>query len=310
MTSNSLNIPTNSSNFWSDRGYRKRKIDVIDCEEKSQHKIFFTEEKLIENMQLLSLDLSENRSISNSDNSKTDDEKSINQNEPDNLSEKETRFEIHKLFKNNLIRNNLQDSLINKLCDYERKKMSMQIVPYMPIHSIQSNNNNNNNISNTNVDEQEKKQENQNLSFGKVKEPEDRVFKRPLPPTSYTVEEPAENTTKRIPKMKRSYSQSMRFNSNLSVVELKPDRNDYSFQHSQTDYFVVEPCTPVAIDSTSSCLKPTSQTNQSSVQISEYFDFSSLSASTNNPFTSFNGNSFNMESIILTDIDDKMDDDI
>ncbi|CAF4531686.1 unnamed protein product, partial [Rotaria magnacalcarata] len=243
MTSNSLNIPTNSSNFWSNRGYRKRKIDVIDCEEQSQHKIFFTEEKLIENMQLLSLDLSENKSISNSDNSKTDDEKSINQNEPDNLSEKETRVEIHKIFKNNLMRDNLQDSLINKLCDYERKKMSMQIVPYMPIYSIQSNNNNNK--SNTNMDEQEKKQENQNLSSGKVKETEDRVFKRPLPPTSYTVEEPPENTTKRIPKMKRSYSQSMRCNSNLSVVELKPERNDYSFQHSQTDYFVVEPCTPV-----------------------------------------------------------------
>ncbi|CAF2120818.1 unnamed protein product [Rotaria magnacalcarata] len=308
MTSNSLNIPTNSSNFWSNRGYRKRKIDVIDCEEQSQHKIFFTEEKLIENMQLLSLDLSENKSISNSDNSKTDGEKSINQNEPDNLSEKETRVEIHKIFKNNLMRDNLQDSLINKLCDYERKKMSMQIVPYMPIYSIQSNNNNNK--SNTNMDEQEKKQENQNLSSGKVKETEDRVFKRPLPPTSYTVEEPPENTTKRIPKMKRSYSQSMRCNSNLSVVELKPERNDYSFQHSQTDYFVVEPCTPVALDSTSSCLKSTSQTNQSSIQISEYFDFSSPSASANSPFPSFNGNSFNMESIILTDIDDKMDDDI
>ncbi|CAF4446824.1 unnamed protein product, partial [Adineta steineri] len=53
-----------------------------------------------------------------------------------------------------------------------------------------------------------------------------------------------ENTTKRIPRMKRSYSQSVRYNNNLTVVELKNDTNDNLIHHSQSDYFIVEPSTP------------------------------------------------------------------
>ncbi|CAF1254508.1 unnamed protein product, partial [Rotaria sordida] len=81
MTSNNSNIPTNSSNLWSNRGYRKRKVDTSDFEEKYQNKIFLTEEILIKNMQTLSLDLSENKNTSISYNSQDDEEENINQNE-------------------------------------------------------------------------------------------------------------------------------------------------------------------------------------------------------------------------------------
>ncbi|CAF1404047.1 unnamed protein product [Rotaria sordida] len=245
MTSNNSNIPTNSSNLWSNRGYRKRKVDTSDFEEKYQNKIFLTEEILIKNMQTLSLDLSENKNTSISYNSQDDEEENINQNETDKLSRKETRFEIHKLLKDNLRKNDLQDSLINKLYDFECKKLSMQIVPYMPIYPVQFNNNN------PMMDEKEQEQENQNQNSSPIivketkKEDDDLLFKRPFPSTPYTVEEPLENSTKRTSKMKRSYSQSVRYNSNLSVIELKNDTDDCSFHTTESDYFVIEPSTPV-----------------------------------------------------------------
>jgi hypothetical protein len=42
------------------------------------------------------------------------------ENETNSVSQKETRFEFHKLLKDNLRNNDLQDNLINKLCDLER----------------------------------------------------------------------------------------------------------------------------------------------------------------------------------------------
>ncbi|CAF1031485.1 unnamed protein product [Rotaria sordida] len=313
MTSNNSNIPTNSSNLWSNRGYRKRKVDTSDFEEKYQNKIFLTEEILIKNMQTLSLDLSENKNTSISYNLQDDEEENINQNETDKLSRKETRFEIHKLLKDNLRKNDLQDSLINKLYDFERKKLSMQIVPYMPIYPVQFNNNN------PMMDEKEQEQENQNQNSSPIivketkKEDDDLLFKRPFPSTPYTVEEPLENSTKRTSKMKRSYSQSVRYNSNLSVIELKNDTDDCSFHTTESDYFVIEPSTPVVTDSSTNCSKPTLQSNQPAIQITEYFDFSSRlpSNNNNNNFSKpFEENDIDMESNVLSNVNDKIDDDI
>lgn len=51
---------SSSSDFWSNRGYRKRKFDNNDFEDKlEKNKIFVTEDMLIKNMQTLSLDLSD-----------------------------------------------------------------------------------------------------------------------------------------------------------------------------------------------------------------------------------------------------------
>ncbi|CAF3489317.1 unnamed protein product [Rotaria sp. Silwood1] len=295
MTANNSNIRTNPSNFWSNRGYRKRKVDANDFEDKCQNKIFITEEILIKNMQTLSLDLSENKNASIFHDLQDDEEENTNQNETDNVSRRGTRFELHKLLKDNLRKDDLQDSLINKLYDFERKKLSMQIVPYMPIYSLQANNNNNNN--NPSMDEKEQEQENQNQNQNQnpspiivkpvKKEDDDLLFKRPFPPTPYTVEEPPENTTKRTSKMKRSYSQSVRYNSNLSVIELKNDTNDYSFCPTESDYFIVEPSTPVVTDSSASCSKSILQSNQPSIQITEYFDFPSTSSSNTNNNNNF-----------------------
>ncbi|CAF2682993.1 unnamed protein product [Rotaria sp. Silwood2] len=277
--------------------------------------MFITEEILIENMQTLSLDLLENKNTSISQNSQDDEEENINQNETDNVSRKETRFELHKLLKENLRKDDLQDSLINKLYDFERKKLSMQIVPYMPIYPVQVNNNN----STMDEKEQEQEQENQNQNSSPIiakeikKQDDDLLFKRPFPPTPYTVEEPPENTTRRTSKMKRSYSQSVRYNSNLSVIELKNDTIDYSFHSTESDYFVFEPSTPIETDSSASCSKSKLQSNQSSIQITEYFDFSSkLSSNNNNNNISkpFEDNDIDMDAIVLSDVNDKMDDDI
>ncbi|CAF1280563.1 unnamed protein product [Rotaria sordida] len=244
--------------------------------------------------------------------SRDDEEENINQNETDKLSRKETRFEIHKLLKDNLRKNDLQDSLINKLYDFERKKLSMQIVPYMPIYPVQFNNNN------PMMDEKEQEQENQNQNSSPIivketkKEDDDLLFKRPFPSTPYTVEEPLENSTKRTSKMKRSYSQSVRYNSNLSVIELKNDTDDCSFHTTESDYFVIEPSTPVVTDSSTNCSKPTLQSNQPAIQITEYFDFSSrLPSNNNNNFSKpFEENDIDMESNVLSNVNDKIDDDI
>lgn len=78
----------------------------------------------------------------------------------------------------------------------------MQIVPYMPIFPTQLGNNNQNC---TQMEEKEQKQEEQNPKSTPVKQKEndDHLFRRPLPPAPYTVEEPPESTSRRPPKMKR-----------------------------------------------------------------------------------------------------------
>ncbi len=71
-----------------------------------------------------------------------------------------------------------------------RKKLAMQIVPYIPIHPAQLNNDN---ISTTTItEEDELKNDN-----------DDYIFKIPSVPTPYTVEEPCDNTIKRSSTMKR-----------------------------------------------------------------------------------------------------------
>jgi len=78
--------------------------------------MFLTDEKLITNMQTLSLDLSVNNNNKTSISQKDEDKK----NETNNSSLQETKFELHKLLKDNLRKDDLQDGLINKLCDFER----------------------------------------------------------------------------------------------------------------------------------------------------------------------------------------------
>jgi hypothetical protein len=144
-------------------------------------------------------------------------------------------------------------SFLRNLCS---KKLFMQIVPYMPIHPAQ--------LHTTPVAVTIEDHHDDTASPVLCPETEsnndDHLFKRPLPPVTYTVEEPCDTSVKRTSPMKRfvdetittgiqgllfrSYSQSLRSNSNLSVVELKNDTNDYSFYHSKDDYFVVEPTTP------------------------------------------------------------------
>ncbi|CAF4926022.1 unnamed protein product [Rotaria sp. Silwood1] len=57
MTSNNSNLNTNNSNFWSNGGFRKRKAAASDLDEKTNQKMFVTEEKMLKEMQTLSLDL-------------------------------------------------------------------------------------------------------------------------------------------------------------------------------------------------------------------------------------------------------------
>jgi hypothetical protein len=72
----------------------------------------------------------------------------------------------------------------------------MQIVPYMPIHPAQLN---------TNDKEEDKSKISSPVIIKEIKKKEndDHLFKRPFVPTSYTVEEPCDNTIKPTPRMKR-----------------------------------------------------------------------------------------------------------
>ncbi|CAF1516294.1 unnamed protein product [Adineta steineri] len=57
MPSNNSNTTTSNSNFWSNGGFRKRKAAASDLDEKTNQKMFVTEEKMLKEMQTLSLDL-------------------------------------------------------------------------------------------------------------------------------------------------------------------------------------------------------------------------------------------------------------
>ncbi|CAF1404039.1 unnamed protein product [Rotaria sordida] len=65
-------------------------------------------------------------------------------------------------------------------------------------------------------------------------------------------------------------------------------------------------------DSSTNCSKPTLQSNQPAIQITEYFDFSSrLPSNNNNNFSKpFEENDIDMESNVLSNVNDKIDDDI
>lgn len=69
--------------------------------------MFLTEEKLIKNMQTLSLDLSQNNS-------------SLTSESDENEEKNQTKIEIHQLLKDNFTTDDLQDKFLNKLCDFER----------------------------------------------------------------------------------------------------------------------------------------------------------------------------------------------
>lgn len=86
--------------------------------------MFVTEEKMVKDMQTLSLELAalNNTPISTPEpiitETKSDDDED-SENERDN-NDNETRIELHKLLKEQLKHDDLQDSLINKLCEIER----------------------------------------------------------------------------------------------------------------------------------------------------------------------------------------------
>ena len=84
-----------------------------------------------------------------------------------------------------------------------RKKLSMQIVPYMPIHPTQ--------LKTNNTTEDEKKKElsendkTSSVTTNRIQTKiDDHIFKVPPVPTPYTVEEPlCDSTSKRSSTMKR-----------------------------------------------------------------------------------------------------------
>lgn len=137
------------------------------------------------------------------------------------------------------------------LCRIFRRRLAMQIVPYIPVHPAQLTTDSIS-IGKSTTDEEEEKTQDTN---------DDHLFKIPSVPTPYTVEEPSDNTIHRGSTMKRfvhrlihclsflfccyrSFSQADQANSNFSVTELKPDGEDYSsIHHSQSPYFIIEPTT-------------------------------------------------------------------
>jgi len=302
----SWNLATNNSNYWSNGGYRKRKAAATDLDERMNKKIFVTEEKMVKDMQTLSLDLAAlNNTPSPTPQIEEEpviDEPQTDEEDNNNNNEKEPHIEIHKSLKDSLKTDDLQDSLISKLCEIERRKLTMQIVPYMPIHPVQ--------LNNDKPKDEEKRIENQissssSSSDESKNENDDYHFKIPSIPTAYTVEEPSDSAIKRGPTMKRSYSQSNQYNSNLSVTELKSDANDYSTSHqSQSAYFITEPhgITRTTSNTSGSSLS----SGEPSVRITEFIE----NSTSNNEFTStLDDDDVDMQSIASSDTGDKMDDD-
>ncbi|CAF3782654.1 unnamed protein product [Adineta steineri] len=321
MPSNNSNTTTSNSNFWSNGGFRKRKAAASDLDEKTNQKMFVTEEKMLKEMQTLSLDLA---SLNNNNNNipnttpqiipepideeiKSNDEDSSDEEQEKNTQE--TRVELHKLLKDSLKNDDLQDSLISKLCEIERRKFTMQLVPYMPIHPAQLSND-----TATKQDEDEEEEEERIIEnpspviFEELKNDDgDHLFKMPSLPTLYTVEEPSDNITKRACAMKRSYSQSNQCNGSLSVTELKHNTNDQSSIHpSQSGYFVVEPTATPLNQTLSNTSSSSLSSSGPSIRITEFLD----NPSTNNEFTNtLDDDDIDMQSVASSDTGDKMDDD-
>ncbi|CAF0849379.1 unnamed protein product [Rotaria sp. Silwood1] len=331
MTSNNSNLNTNNSNFWSTGGFRKRKAAASDLDEKMNQKMFVTEEKMLKEMQTLSLDLisPDNNTLpistsSNNEelimdeiptNKKNEGDNSDDDDDDDDEKEKcseETRFQLHKLLKESLKKDDLQDSLISKLCDIERRKLTMQIVPYMPIHPAQLSNDNVTTDDKSKEQEEDKLVDNTILSSvvsDEIKyENDDHLFKIPLIPTPYTVEEPpCDSARKRSPTMKRSYSQSNQSNNSLLVTELKPDVDDFSTIHqSQSAYFIVEPTATPLSQALSNPSSSSLSSDGPSIRISELVE---NSTSSNEFANGLDDDDIDMQSIASSDTGDKMDDD-
>ncbi|UJR15732.1 hypothetical protein I4U23_002667 [Adineta vaga] len=319
MTSNSSNMANNNSTFWSSGGFRKRKAADSDLDEKVHQKMFVTEEKMVKEMQTLSLDLAtlnnptsiiggltvhdkSSKDIINEDDSSDDDkDKNID----------DTHVEFHKLLKDSLKNDDMQDSFLSKLCENERRKFTMQIVPYMPIHPAQMNS------DTVTTDEKAEGEEDEEVlaeSSSPVipeevkNDNDDHLFKMPSAPTPYTVEEPSDSNIKRASTMKRSYSQSNQSNSNLSVTELKSDVNDKtSVLQSQSPYFIVEPTVTPLCHTSSSTSSSSLSTSDLSVRITEFVE--NPTTTTNEFGNTLEDDDIDMQSVASSDTGDKMDDD-
>ncbi|CAF0906134.1 unnamed protein product [Adineta ricciae] len=321
MTANNANMVNNNSNFWSNGGFRKRKAAVSDLDEKANQKMFVTEEKMVKEMQTLSLELAtlnnsppvteelveidrpQNEIVQENDLSDDDDDKDKNANI------EQTRFELHKLLKDSLKKDDLQDSVLSKLCEIERRKFTMQLVPYMPIHPAQLNSENVTSDDKSKDDDEDELIENSSVVISEeVKnENDDYQFKIPSIPTPYTVEEPCDNTRKRPSAMKRSYSQSNQSNSNLSVTEVKHDGNEQSStSQPPSAYFIVEPIVTPSCQTSSSTSSSSLSTNDLSVRITEFVENPTAPIE----FTSATeDDDVDMQSIASSDTGDRMDDD-
>ncbi|CAF0748262.1 unnamed protein product [Didymodactylos carnosus] len=329
-----------------DKSLRKRKFYSDELEERSSNKMFLTEEKMIKELETLSLELSNTNdevnnytlsSLAQIDDRKeqtpivvelgeNDDEidiptnltdfstKSITETDEDDVLEtanEKQRFELHQLVKENWKRNgNLietdETNLLNKLFELERKKLSMQLVPYMsviPSHLRTENISQ----SNTSVKIEEQVDDDKDVSTITVSTTAENqsdkntnidgnhLFKKPFAvkkiPSSdnYTVEEPPEIERKTQRTMKRSYSQSARFNNNLTIVEIKDNipsetycdsfNDDSRCRESQPSHTVSEPATPRLLDSGLSYGTSSLPLNNSSVRITEFFDKNDFSSS-------------------------------
>jgi hypothetical protein len=299
------------SNFQSNGRSRKRKATESDLDEKINQKMFVTEDKMVKEMQTLSLELAALKNTNGIPKSTSPiQEKSIaddiESDEEDSSDEKESYIEFHKLLKDSLKNDDLQDSLISKLCENERRKLTMQIVPFMPIHPAQ--------LTNENVTTEDKTKneeeiiENQPVVSDEFQNENNKhLFKIPSVPTPYTVEEPGDSSIKRGSTMKRSYSQSDQYNTSLSVTELKSDGNDHaSIDQSQSAYFIVEPTGISLSQAKSSSSGSSISLDGPSIQITEFIE----NATSNNEFTStLDDDDIDMQSVATSDAGDKMDDD-
>ncbi|CAF3658603.1 unnamed protein product [Rotaria socialis] len=327
VTTSNSNVNTNNSSFWSNGGYRKRKAAATDLDEKVNQKMFVTEEKMVKEMRTLSLDLlppdTNNVQVSADDfvesivddvqtNNRDDDDDDDDDDDEKEKCSEETRFELHKLLKESLKNDDLQDSLISKLWEIERKKLTMQLVPYMPIHPAQLHNENVTTDNKTKEPDEEKMIENQfssSVIYDEEIKNDGHLFKIPSIPTLYTVEEPpCDGVLKRNPTMKRSYSQSNQQNSSLSVTELRPGVDDFStIAQSQSPYFIVEPSSN-ALSESPNLSSSSLLSDGPSIRISEVAD----NPPSNNELSSVIDDNvdddIDMQSVASSDTGDKMDD--
>lgn len=132
-------MSTNNGNFWSNGAFRKRKAGATDLEEQYENrdsfffcsvfeqisfvlfiisvnqKMFVTEEKMVKEMQTLSLELQAMNNVQ----AETKPPEPMS-NEIIEEKKQEPHIEIHDLFKDTFKNDDLQDSFIAKLCEMER----------------------------------------------------------------------------------------------------------------------------------------------------------------------------------------------